>query len=96
MIKAGGSTYILFLSRNYFLREVNYIGHVDMFLFCTFYCLLSASVNCSGRIVGFLMASMELILSPVILNMWALHVSDPFISIDVIEVLEVITCLIDS
>ncbi|XP_044490398.1 importin-9 isoform X2 [Mangifera indica] len=41
---------------------------------------------------GFLMASMEPILSPVILNMWALHVSDPFISIDVIEVLEAIKC----
>ncbi|KAJ0037329.1 hypothetical protein Pint_23386 [Pistacia integerrima] len=44
---------------------------------------------------GFLTALMEPILSPVILNTWALHVSDPFISIDVIEVLEVMTCLID-
>ncbi|XP_031273674.1 importin-9 [Pistacia vera] len=41
---------------------------------------------------GFLTASMEPFLSPVILNTWALHVSDPFISIDVIEVLEAIKC----
>ncbi|KDP29326.1 hypothetical protein JCGZ_18247 [Jatropha curcas] len=32
----------------------------------------------------------ESIIAPVILNMWALHVSDPFISIDAIEVLEAI------
>ncbi|XVE91743.1 hypothetical protein REPUB_Repub01dG0037300 [Reevesia pubescens] len=35
-------------------------------------------------------ASAEPIISPIILNMWALHVSDPFISIDAIEVLEAI------
>lgn len=34
--------------------------------------------------------SIELILSPVILNMWVMHVSDPFISIDAVEVLEAI------
>ncbi|KAB1206509.1 Importin-9 [Morella rubra] len=33
-------------------------------------------------------ASMEPIISPVILNAWAVHVSDPFISIDALEVLE--------
>jgi hypothetical protein len=35
-------------------------------------------------------ASVEHIISPIILNMWALHVSDPFISIDALEVLEAI------
>ncbi|XP_024018243.1 importin-9 isoform X1 [Morus notabilis] len=35
-----------------------------------------------------LSASIEPIISPVILNMWVSHVSDPFISIDAIEVLE--------
>ncbi|EOY01489.1 ARM repeat superfamily protein isoform 4 [Theobroma cacao] len=35
-------------------------------------------------------ASAEPIISPIILNMWALHVSDPFVSIDAIEVLEAI------
>lgn len=34
--------------------------------------------------------SIEPIISPIILNMWALHVSDPFISIDALDVLEVI------
>ncbi|KAK3001681.1 hypothetical protein RJ639_021884 [Escallonia herrerae] len=34
--------------------------------------------------------SIERILSPIILNMWASHVSDPFISIDALEVLEAI------
>ncbi|KAK3015406.1 hypothetical protein RJ639_007478, partial [Escallonia herrerae] len=34
--------------------------------------------------------SIEPILSPIILNMWASHVSDPFISIDALEVLEAI------
>lgn len=34
--------------------------------------------------------SIEPIISPIILNMWASHVSDPFISIDAIEVLEAI------
>uniref|UniRef100_A0A7N0ULB8 Importin N-terminal domain-containing protein n=1 Tax=Kalanchoe fedtschenkoi TaxID=63787 RepID=A0A7N0ULB8_KALFE len=32
--------------------------------------------------------SIEPIISPIILNLWAAHVSDPFISIDAIEVLE--------
>ncbi|KAH9772087.1 Importin N-terminal domain-containing protein [Citrus sinensis] len=41
---------------------------------------------------GFLTASMEPMISPLILNIWALHVSDPFISIDAIEVLEAIKC----
>ncbi|GER31907.1 importin beta-2 subunit family protein [Striga asiatica] len=35
-------------------------------------------------------ASIEPVLSPIMLNMWASHVSDPFISIDVLEVLEAI------
>ncbi|XP_039044693.1 importin-9-like [Hibiscus syriacus] len=35
-------------------------------------------------------ASAEPIISPIILNMWVLHISDPFISIDAIEVLEAI------
>ncbi|XWS69546.1 hypothetical protein CRYUN_Cryun04dG0187900 [Craigia yunnanensis] len=35
-------------------------------------------------------ASAEPTISPVILNMWALHISNPFISIDAIEVLEAI------
>lgn len=34
-------------------------------------------------------ASIEPVISPIILNMWASHVSDPFISIDALEVLEV-------
>ncbi|KAK2994344.1 hypothetical protein RJ640_017856 [Escallonia rubra] len=34
--------------------------------------------------------SIEPILSPIILNVWASHVSDPFISIDALEVLEAI------
>ncbi|GFZ16186.1 ARM repeat superfamily protein [Actinidia rufa] len=34
--------------------------------------------------------SIEPTISPIILNMWASHVSDPFISIDALEVLEVI------
>ncbi|KAL5826158.1 hypothetical protein ACOSQ4_017955 [Xanthoceras sorbifolium] len=39
---------------------------------------------------GFLTASMELVITPLILNMWVSHVSDPFIIIDAIEVLEAI------
>eukprot|EP00257_Ricinus_communis_P024920 XP_025012334.1 importin-9 isoform X3 [Ricinus communis] len=35
-------------------------------------------------------AMVESIISPVILNMWAVHVSDPFISIEAIEALEAI------
>ena len=34
-------------------------------------------------------ALVESIISPMILNVWALHISDPFISIDALEVLEV-------
>lgn len=34
--------------------------------------------------------SVEPIISPIILNVWALHISDPFISIDALEVLEAI------
>lgn len=34
-------------------------------------------------------AAIEPIISPIILNTWASHVSDPFISIDAVEVLEV-------
>ncbi|KAG8475591.1 hypothetical protein CXB51_032476 [Gossypium anomalum] len=37
-----------------------------------------------------LSASAEPIISPIILNMWVLHISDPFICIDAIEVLEAI------
>ncbi|XP_027154698.1 importin-9 isoform X1 [Coffea eugenioides] len=36
------------------------------------------------------LVSIEPVLSPIILTMWASHVSDPFISIDAIEVLEAI------
>ncbi|OVA12506.1 hypothetical protein BVC80_9011g12 [Macleaya cordata] len=36
------------------------------------------------------LVSIEPIISPMILNMWALHVSDPFISIDAVEVLEAV------
>lgn len=32
---------------------------------------------------------MEPVISPIILNTWVSHISDPFISIDAIEVLEV-------
>ncbi|CAH2033909.1 unnamed protein product [Thlaspi arvense] len=35
-------------------------------------------------------ASIESIISPVILNVWVAHVSDPFMSIDIIDVLEAI------
>ncbi|KAM2330241.1 hypothetical protein ACFX1X_021099 [Malus domestica] len=35
-----------------------------------------------------LSVSIEPVISPVVLNMWASHISDPFISIDAIEVLE--------
>lgn len=48
------------------------------FLFCLFYKGCKAS------------AAIEPIVSPVILNAWASHISDPFISSDVIEILEVI------
>lgn len=36
------------------------------------------------------LAPIEPVLSPILLNMWASHVSDPFISIDALEVLEAI------
>lgn len=42
------------------------------------------------------MASIEPILSPVILDLWAADVSDPFSSIDALEVLEVTFFLILS
>lgn len=45
------------------------------------------AVVTAGREV---LASIEPILSPVILNVWAVHVSDPFSSIDALEVLEAI------
>ncbi|KAI3732888.1 hypothetical protein L1987_64100 [Smallanthus sonchifolius] len=32
--------------------------------------------------------SIEPVISPIILNMWALHVSDPFISIDILEAIK--------
>ncbi|XP_077222247.1 ARM repeat superfamily protein isoform X1 [Tasmannia lanceolata] len=35
-------------------------------------------------------ASVEQIISPIILNMWVEHVSDPFICVDIVEVLEAI------
>ncbi|XP_073314450.1 uncharacterized protein [Primulina huaijiensis] len=37
-----------------------------------------------------ILASIEPVISPIILNMWASHVSNPFISIDALEVLEAI------
>ncbi|XP_060669537.1 uncharacterized protein LOC107428072 isoform X1 [Ziziphus jujuba] len=45
---------------------------------------LQASIKAGQEIA----ASIEPIISPIILNMWVSHVSDPFISIDAIEVLE--------
>ncbi|KAL8540287.1 hypothetical protein ACS0TY_001762 [Phlomoides rotata] len=41
-------------------------------------------------------ASIEPILTPIMLNMWASHVSDPFISIDALEVLELILAFISN
>lgn len=38
--------------------------------------------------------SIEPVISPLILNTWVSHVSDPFISIDAIEVLEVRLCTV--
>ncbi|KAL6582806.1 hypothetical protein OROMI_004884 [Orobanche minor] len=40
-------------------------------------------------------ASIEPVISPIMLSMWASHVSDPFISIDALEVLEAIKRLLD-
>lgn len=49
------------------------------------------------RITGHeVMASIEPILSPVILDLWAADVSDPFSSIDALEVLEVTFFLVLS
>lgn len=56
--------------------------------FCMTYCSYFCGV-CHGNAGHELSASIEPIISPVILNMWLSHVSDPFISIDAIEVLEV-------
>lgn len=51
---------------------------------------LTIFVFCIILIVGHeFSASIEPMISPVILNMWVSHVSDPFISIDAVEVLEV-------
>ncbi|KAL6542320.1 hypothetical protein OROMI_023922 [Orobanche minor] len=47
---------------------------------------LQAAVT-SGHEVA---ASIEPVISPIMLSMWASHVSDPFISIDALEVLEAI------
>lgn len=47
---------------------------------------LQAAVKAGHEISG----SIEPVISPIILNMWACHVSDPFISIDALEVLEAI------
>jgi hypothetical protein len=35
--------------------------------------------------------SIEPVISPIILDVWVQHIADPFISIDAIEVLEVIS-----
>lgn len=52
---------------------------------------LSVSMLCFTLMIGYeLSASIEPIISPVVLNMWASHISDPFICIDAIEVMEVI------
>lgn len=37
--------------------------------------------------------TIEPAISPIILDVWLQHVSDPFISIDAVEVLEVILCI---
>ncbi|KAG7032124.1 Importin-9, partial [Cucurbita argyrosperma subsp. argyrosperma] len=76
------------------------IGSEMMFLFSSLGNLLNGASDDTLHLVldtlqaavkagGELSASIEPILSPVILEMWASHVSDPFISIDIIEVLEV-------
>ncbi|XP_022957048.1 importin-9 [Cucurbita moschata] len=77
------------------------IGSEMMFLFSSLGNLLNGASDDTLHLVldtlqaavkagGELSASIEPILSPVILEMWASHVSDPFISIDIIEVLEAI------
>ncbi|CAI0552697.1 unnamed protein product, partial [Linum tenue] len=47
---------------------------------------LQAAIKSSAKVSG----PIESIISPVILNVWASHISDPFIGIDEIEVLEAI------
>ncbi|KAL6538867.1 hypothetical protein OROMI_025193 [Orobanche minor] len=47
---------------------------------------LQAAVSAGHEVA----ASIEPVISPIMLNMWASHVSDPFISIDALEVLEAI------
>ncbi|XP_074383477.1 uncharacterized protein LOC141725016 isoform X3 [Apium graveolens] len=49
---------------------------------------LQAAVEAGHESAEFL--SIEPLISPVILGMWALHVSDPFVSIDALEILEAI------
>lgn len=66
---------------------VTFIKIYGTFVSCQLSILVFSSIIPVG---GELSASIEPILSPVILKMWASHVSDPFISIDLIEVLEVI------
>ncbi|XP_010262045.1 PREDICTED: importin-9 isoform X2 [Nelumbo nucifera] len=48
---------------------------------------LQAAVKAVGHEAS---TSIESIISPIVLNMWAQHISDPFISIDAVEVLEAI------
>ncbi|KAJ4816684.1 Importin-9 [Rhynchospora pubera] len=47
---------------------------------------LQATINAAGE----QFALVESVLSPIILNVWAQHISDPFISIDAVDVLEAI------
>lgn len=62
------------------VKSLNYLDFEEVAYLHVFY-----------SIVGYeLSASVEPIISPVILNMWASHISDPFVSMDSIEVLEVI------
>lgn len=73
-IKAGKQTYLL-LAKN-FRNLVMQQSSPISFFFCH---LLGHEAS----------ASIESIISPVILNVWVAHVSDPFMSIDIIDVLEV-------
>ncbi|KAJ6689762.1 hypothetical protein OIU85_006109 [Salix viminalis] len=50
--------------------------------------LVLETLQASIKAVHEAAVSFESVVSPVVLNMWALHVSDPFLSIDAIEVLE--------
>lgn len=54
-------------------------------IFLVYPFILAFDIGCKAS------AAIEPVVSPVILNAWASHVSDPFISGDVIEILEV-TC----